>query len=125
MTSLLCFLYYILDQFCNPCDKTKQNKQTNKKFYSVQPFLFHLTKCQVRLTDLLPAVSTFHIKDFQVIMSYNYRKFQECFKNFKRRFGGQSSPKATVSRCFRRFVSGVRSWKAMTVVVAWHGWLLA
>ena len=58
MTSLLCLLHYIIDQFRNTCDK--------KLLDSVQPFSFHATKCPVRVTGLLPAVLTFREGIFEL-----------------------------------------------------------
>ena len=52
MTSLLCFLHYIIDQFRNTRDK---------KFHMI-PF----NHCPVRVTDLLPAVLTFREKIFEL-----------------------------------------------------------
>ena len=52
MTSLLCFIHHIIDQFRYACDK-------KMLIGSVQPFSFHATKYSVRVTGLLPAVLTF------------------------------------------------------------------
>ena len=58
MTSLLCFLHYILDQFGNACEKNSLD--------SVQPFSFHARKYPVRVTGLLPAVLTFSERIFEL-----------------------------------------------------------
>ena len=59
MTSLLCILHHIIDKFCNTCDK-------KISLDSVQPFSFHVTKCPVRVTSLLPAVLTFREGIFEL-----------------------------------------------------------
>ena len=59
MTSLLCFLHYIIDQFRNACDK-------KNSLDSVKPFSFHATKCPVRVMGLLPAVLTFREGVFEL-----------------------------------------------------------
>ena len=59
MTSLLCFLHHIIEQFRNTCDK-------KILLDSIQPFSFHATKCPVRVTGLLPAVLTFREGIFEL-----------------------------------------------------------
>ena len=58
MTSLLCFLHYIIDQFHDTRDKILLD--------SIQPFSFHATKYPVRMTGLLPAVLTFREGIFEL-----------------------------------------------------------
>ena len=103
MTSLLCLLHYIIDQFSNTCDK-------QKLLDSVQPFSFHATKCPVRVTGLLPAVLTFREGIFELwcINFCQGKSFQECCQSLKHYFGDQSPSKGTIFGWFRHFVSGER-----------------
>ena len=52
MTSLLCSLHHITDQFHNTCDK-------KIILDSIQSFSLHATKCLIRVTGLLSAALTF------------------------------------------------------------------
>ena len=62
MTSLRCYLHYIIDQFRNACDE-------NNSIDSVKPFSFHATKNEkylVRVTGLLLPVLTFREGVFEL-----------------------------------------------------------
>ena len=120
ITSLFCFSHYIIDQFRNTCDK-------NNLLDSVQPFSFHATKCPVRVTDLLPAVSNFWEGIFRlwcVITTARENLFKSAFKVYSNFFGDQSPSKATIFRWFRQFISGPRRFHIWTENVGrwWPLW---
>ena len=76
LTSLLCFLHYIIDQFHNTCDN----------FFlldSTQPFSSHATKCPVRVECLLPAMLTFREGIFElwcIMTTARENLFKSAFK---------------------------------------------
>ena len=63
---------------------------------SVQPYLFHATKCPARMMGLLPAMLTFREGIFGLwcIMTTARKKIQECFKAYTTVFEIDLRPKS-------------------------------
>ena len=101
MMSLPCFLHYIIDQFCNTCDK---------KMCLIQTTIFIPCDKMSGKGDVSSASSVdLSWRDFRAMMYYDCcqgKFFQECFQSLKHCFGDQSPSKATVLRRFRQFMSG-------------------
>ena len=104
MTSLLCFLHYIIDQFRNTCDKI---------FYLI-PYN-HFIPCN-KMSGKGDGSSASSVdlswRDFRAMMDYDYcqgKSFQQCFQSLIHCFGDQSPLKATVFRWVRQVMSGVRT----------------
>ena len=95
VTSLLCFLHDIIDQFHNTWDK----KITRFRTTIFIPCDKMFDKGGVS-SDSSVDLSR---RDFWAMMYYGYcqgKSFQECFQSLKHCFGDQSPPKASVLRWF-------------------------
>ena len=104
MTSLLCFLLYIIEQFRNTCDK---------KVTSFRRTIFIPCEKMSGKGDGSSASSVdLSRRDFRAMVYYGYyqgKSFQECFQSLKHCFGYQSPSEATIFRWCRQFMSGART----------------
>ena len=103
MTSLLCFLHYIIDQFRNTFDT---------KFYMILIIFIPCNKMSRKGGVSSASSVDLARRDFRAMMYYDYcprKSFQECFQSLKWCFRDQSPSKVAVSRWFRQFLSGERT----------------
>ena len=93
MTSPLCFLHYIIEQFRNTCDK---------KFNSFHRTIFIPCEKMSGKGDGSSASSVdFSRGNFRAMIYYGYcqgKSFQEWFQSLKHCFGYQSPSEATIFR---------------------------
>ena len=115
MTSLLCFLHYVIDQFCITSDK-------NFLLDSIQPCSSNATKCPVRVTGLLPAVLTFR-KVIWAMIHYDYcqgKYFLGCFQSLNTVLEINLCLKPLFSVGSDNLCLEREYWKTVTVVVEWQ-----
>ena len=101
MTSLFCFLHYIIDQFCNTYDKNIHAIPYNR-FIPCEKISGKGDGSSASSVDLSR-------RDFWAMMYCDYwqgKYFQEYFQSLKHCLGDQSPSEATIFRWFRQFMSG-------------------